>query len=251
MTVRKIAILYTDEDNEWSKPWGNFVDMAVKLLEQTKKLEFVKEDVEYEVFHVQNGQFPKLSELQKDEYLGIYITGSKYDSFDNKIEWIIKLRDFLNEMLTSKVEYPPVAGICFGHQVIAAALGSSVGRNPKGFEGGVVSLRLNTLGQELFESETLNLSEVHNDCVFNVPDGYQNWASSDKCQNQGFYRKNKVLTFQGHPEFTSEVAQKGLLKSQDKLDPKEFDRYERQCRELNNDGTRAARNIWKLFLQRV
>ncbi|EJS42717.1 YLR126C [Saccharomyces arboricola H-6] len=251
MTVRKIAILYTDEDNEWSKPWGNFVDMAIRLLEQSKKLECVEEDVEYEIFHVQNGEFPQLSELQKDEYLGMYITGSKYDSFDNKIEWIIKLRNFMKEILTSESGHLPVAGVCFGHQVMAAALGSSVGRNPKGFEGGVVSLRLNSVGQELFGGEELNLSEVHSDCVFNIPEGYQNWASSDKCQNQGFYRKNKVLTFQGHPEFTNEVAQKGLLKSQDKLNLEEFNRYDKQCQELNNDGIRAARNIWKLFLQKV
>lgn len=195
--------------------------------------------------------FPQLSDLQKDEYLGIYITGSKYDSFDNEIEWIMKLRSFLNEMLTSKTEYPPVAGICFGHQVIAAALGSSVGRNPKGFEGGVVSLKLNSVGQKLFGAQELNLSEVHSDCVFDVPEGYQNWASSEKCQNQGFYRQNRVLTFQGHPEFNSDVAQKGLLKSQDKLTLEEFNRYERQCQELDNNGIQAARNIWRLFLQKI
>ncbi|CAI4035054.1 hypothetical protein SMKI_12G1920 [Saccharomyces mikatae IFO 1815] len=251
MTVKKIAILYTDEDNEWSKPWGNFVDMAINLLEQTKKLECVKDEVDYEVFHVQNDVFPQLSNFQKDEYLGVYITGSKYDSFDKEIKWIIKLRSLLKKMLTSKIEYPPVAGICFGHQVIAAALGSSVGRNPKGFEGGVVPLRLNLVGQELFGTQELNLSEVHSDCVFDVPEGYQNWASSEKCPHQGFYKQNKVLTFQGHPEFNSEVAQKGLLKSQDKLGLEEFNRYERQCRELDNNGIQAARSIWKLFLQKI
>ncbi|CAI4688576.1 AVB_G0036500.mRNA.1.CDS.1 [Saccharomyces cerevisiae] len=251
MTVKKIVILYTDEDNEWSKPWGTFVDMAIKLLEQTRKLECIKEDVEYEVFHVQKNVFPQLSNLQKDEYLGVYITGSKYDSFDNKIEWIIKLRSFLNEMLSSNIEYPPVVGICFGHQIIAAALGSSVGRNPEGFEGGVVSLKLNSVGQELFSCSRLNLSEVHSDCVFNVPNGYQNWGSSEKCQNQGFYRKNKVLTFQGHPEFDSDVSQKGLLKFQDKLTLEEFNRYERHCQELDNNGIQAARSIWRLFLQKI
>lgn len=249
MTLRKIAILYTDEDSEWSKPWGNFVDMAIELLEETKKLECVEQDVEYEVFRPEWQDSPICPELQKDECLGIYITGSKYDSFDDEIEWIIELRRFLNEMLTSEIEHPPVAGVCFGHQVIAAALGSSVGRNPKGFEGGVVPLKLNSVGQNLFGGETLNLSEVHSDCVFNVPNGYQNWASSKKCENQGLYRKNKVLTFQGHPEFKSAVAQKGLLKSRDKLNLEEFEKYERQCRELNNDGIRAARNIWRLFLQ--
>mgnify|MGYP003365386121 CR=1 FL=1 len=262
--VRKIAIFYTDHDDEWTDPYGNFVDMATKLLNETKNHPM---EVEYEMFHIYNNEFPTLLQLNETNdsgelvYMGIFITGSRYDSFDENTEWIVKFRGLLNEILKNDTNYPPIVGICFGHQVIAKTLGSNVGRNPKGFEGGVVPIELNPVGEKLFGTNKLHLSEVHNDIVFDLPPGneYINWGSSTKCAIQGMYKKNKLLTFQGHPEFVNEIAANGVEKTRKKLAEKgidadvqdELNQMVKNTNLYQNDGQLASNKIWQLFLQQL
>ncbi|CCD26038.2 putative amidotransferase NDAI_0G02610 [Naumovozyma dairenensis CBS 421] len=248
----KIAIFYTDEDAEWTHPHGNFVTMAQNLLENSK-IDSTLETIEYQVFNIVQNEFPSFDSLH--EFIGIFITGSKYDSFDSEIEWIINLRSFLKRLLSlenSKM-MPPVVGICFGHQVIAAALGNKVDRNPKGLEAGVVEVKLNDMGQEIFGTDrpSLNLSMLHNDIAYEIPDGLSNWGGSDICDIQGFYLKNRILTFQGHPEFINDVAKKGVKRSYNtpgsKMREDQYIAMVNKCDTLTNDGYFVGQSIWKLF----
>lgn len=250
MTITaKVAIFYTDHEAEWVKPWQSFAEMGKKVLEQARVLEGLDDlPVEYHVFDIYHQEFPSLSEITKENgYLGIYITGSRYDSFDTETEWIIKLRQLLKTLLSDD-QYPPIAGICFGHQVVAAALGCKVGRNPNGFEGGVVAVTLNSEGQKLFPNDkTLNLSEMHKDVVLEVPPGCVNWGSSSLCGLQGFYKPNKLLTFQGHPEFTNMIVKWGLQRIPQDVKPEMINSIGSQ----HNDGPRSATLIWKLFKREI
>lgn len=245
MVVPKVAVFYTDYESDWVKPWKNFAQMGIKVLEQGRILEGDHDlEVEYPVFDIYNGQFPSLEELTKaNGYVGIYITGSKFDSFDTQTKWIVDLRKYLQAIL-SDPKYPPIAGICFGHQVVAAALGCKVARNPQGFEGGVVPVTLNPAGQDLFQGlKSLRLSEMHKDVVLEVPQGCVNWGSSPQCELQGFYKPQRLLTFQGHPEFTNMILKWGLQRIPQDIDPQAIDSIDSS----RNDGPRVASFIWKLF----
>lgn len=46
-------------------------------------------------------------------------------------------------------------GVCFGHQIVARAMGVEVGRNADGWEAAVNDVQLSRKGQELFELENL------------------------------------------------------------------------------------------------
>lgn len=271
-SARKIAIFYTDHDDEWTGTHGNFVTMAKTLLDETKDH---PADISYDVFHVCNGEFPSAELLRSvDEsgarhYVGIFITGSRYDSFDTTTPWIVQFRELLAELLSHDAEdtYPPIVGICFGHQAIAKTLGCDVGRNPLGFEGGVAKIALNPVGAQLFGTDVLHLSEVHNDVVFHPPTdgGYSNWGSSAKCEVQGLYKPRRLLTFQGHPEFPNAVAARGLEKtrksqahedfvkdsSRIRTPPEELDAMLVSTQEHPNDGKIASNKIWQLFAQRI
>lgn len=246
----KVAIFYTDCEAEWVKPWKNFAEMGKKVLEQGRVLESRQDlPVEYRIFDIYHGEFPSLEEITRENgYIGIYITGSRCDSFDTETSWIIELRKLLKTLLSGDNTYPPIAGICFGHQVIAAALGCQVGRNPQGFEGGVQRVTLNSEGQKLFpEMQSLALSEMHKDVVLEVPPGCINWGSSSLCQYQGFYKPKTLLTFQGHPEFTNMIVKWGLERIPQEVDQNVIDSIDSQ----QNDGPRCAAVIWKLFKRTI
>lgn len=219
--------------------------MGIKVLEQGRILEGDQDlKFEYPIFDIYNEHFPDLKEITKaNGYIGIYITGSKFDSFDTETKWIVDLRNYLKIILNDS-KYPPVAGICFGHQVVAASLGCKVARNPQGFEGGVMPVSLNPTGQKLFQGyTTLNLSEMHKDVVLEVPEGCSNWGSTPQCAHQGFYKPERLLTFQGHPEFTNMIVKWGLQRIPQDIESRVLDSID----SFQNDGPRAAAFIWKLF----
>ncbi|SCV04524.1 LAMI_0H16820g1_1 [Lachancea mirantina] len=253
MGEKKVIILNTDHFKSCFAKWGDFADMAIKMFEASR---FDLPPVEYKVFCICENDFPSLEDLVSSEVLGVYITGSAYDSFSNEVEWIIKFRQFIAQFLAIE-NHPPLVGVCFGHQIIAKSLGCDVGRNPDGFEGGITPITLASEAIELglFQEDadvmrtTLQLSETHSDIVNEIPQGYTNIGSTAKCSIQGLYCPKKVLTLQGHPEFETDVTricanlqlEKGNVTSEENKD------MQNRCTSLSNEGLLVANSLWKLF----
>ena len=77
----------------------------------------------------------------------ILITGSKHNAFDDD-PWIIALVEYVHRVLAhGRVR---VVGVCFGHQIVARALGVAVGRCDAGWEVSVTETRLTEKGREVF-----------------------------------------------------------------------------------------------------
>jgi len=47
---------------------------------------------------------------------------------------------------------------------------------------------------------------MHKDVVFEYPDGVEKLGASPRCLVQGMYKKGKLITMQGHPEFTEPIV---------------------------------------------
>lgn len=47
---------------------------------------------------------------------------------------------------------------------------------------------------------------MHRDIVYEIPSGVEQIAHSPLCKNQGMYAKGRLITVQGHPEFTDEIV---------------------------------------------
>ena len=47
---------------------------------------------------------------------------------------------------------------------------------------------------------------MHRDIVKGMPEKVEALGSSDRCVNQGMYKKGKFITVQGHPEFTHDIV---------------------------------------------
>ncbi|KAL8807947.1 MAG: hypothetical protein Q9182_000413 [Xanthomendoza sp. 2 TL-2023] len=145
------------------------------------------------------GTFPSLEDVD-----GVFLTGSKFDSFATD-PWTNALVDFTKQILAqTRVK---LVGVCFGHQIIGRAMGARVGRNDsQGWEVSVTDVDLTAEGKSFFEGrDKLSLYQMHKDIVFDYPAGVQPLGSTAQCLVQGMFVPGRVITVQGHPEFTEEI----------------------------------------------
>lgn len=83
---------------------------------------------------------------------GWLIVCTGHDSFADA-PWILKLVEYTKRCVEEK--RIRLIGVCFGHQIIARAMGVKVGRNPDGWEAAVNEVQLSEKGKELFGLDTL------------------------------------------------------------------------------------------------
>ncbi|MFC1476730.1 glutamine amidotransferase [Fibrobacterota bacterium] len=104
----------------------------------------------------------------------------------------------------------PVLGICYGHQLLAYALGGEVGDNPKGREYGTVEIHLSEEGRKntLFNGFRTPFSAQvsHDQSVLKLPNGAKKLAWSEGDENQAFVFNDTVWGVQFHPEFDKEIV---------------------------------------------
>ncbi|CAM9020235.1 unnamed protein product [Wickerhamomyces anomalus] len=193
-----VAIFITDYSEFCADKHGTFAELSAKLLKNSGLQEEIR------CYDVIKSQFPTDDELK--DIKAIWITGSRSDAFADE-PWILNLKTFLQDKVLSREDIRLV-GICFGHQIIARSLGSKVGQ--------------------------FNILESHQDIVYETPKGCKNIGSSKRTESQGFYKKDKILTFQGHPEFTKSFTEDALeMKLKDGKITQ--DAYEDAINVLNNN----------------
>ncbi|KAK3323800.1 class I glutamine amidotransferase-like protein [Cercophora scortea] len=130
----------------------------------------------------------------------VLITGSKHNAYDNDL-WITTLVEYTRQALATNGRVR-VIGVCFGHQIVGRAMDMPVARAESGWEVSVTEIRTTEKGRELFGTDTQKIQQMHRDQVFGLPAGAQLLAETDICPNQGFIIPGRVITVQGHPEFT-------------------------------------------------
>jgi GMP synthase (glutamine-hydrolysing) len=125
---------------------------------------------------------------------GWLITGSKHGAYEDH-PWIPPLESFIRAVYANG---RPLVGICFGHQIIAQALGGKVEK----FRGGWA------VGQTRYEIEgkTLDLNAWHQDQVVDLPQDATVIGSNDFCANAALLYGNRAYTIQPHPEFTARMV---------------------------------------------
>lgn len=134
---------------------------------------------------------------------GWLLTGSRHGAYED-LPFIPPLEDFIRRAYSAHV---PMVGICFGHQIIAKALGGRVEKYAEGWAVGPTEYD--------FGGEKLMLNAWHQDQVTEVPAGAEVIATNDFCRNAALAYGDRALTVQAHPEFRDDFVD-GLMKTRGK-----------------------------------
>lgn len=138
----------------------------------------------------------------------VIITGSS-SSVTERAPWMLRVEDFTRRAVASET---PLFGICFGHQIVAQALGGTVEKNPRGREIGTVRVRKSD-ADPIFEGvpEAFDVNSTHVDTVSRLPAGARLLAQSDLDASQAFAVGERTRCVQFHPEIDGDAMRRYVV----------------------------------------
>lgn len=138
----------------------------------------------------------------RDGLAGVLVTGSGA-MVTQRLDWSERSAGWLRDAVASAT---PVLGICYGHQLLAHALGGEVGDNPAGREMGTVqvALREEAGDDPLFAGLPARFAAqaTHLQTVLRPPDGATVLATSQQDGCAAFRAGAHAWGVQFHPEFS-------------------------------------------------
>lgn len=149
---------------------------------------------------------------------GVVISGS-HDMVSDREAWSERLAQWMKQCVDAD---KPVLGICYGHQLLAHAMGGHVGNLPEGPEVGTREIQLSEGAQE--DALLRNLPQrfpaqlVHYQSALRLPPGATLLASSTAEPHQAFRVGKNGWGVQFHPEFSPKAMRGYIERMSNQLD---------------------------------
>ncbi|QFT59577.1 GMP synthase [glutamine-hydrolyzing] [Sulfitobacter sp. THAF37] len=185
----RIAILVTNtDDSTFAQAWPDDGEKFADLVH------LARPDWHCEAFWVCRDAFPQ----DIRAFDGVMITGSPA-SVNDRAPWMLRLQDLIRGMIAAR---QPLFGACFGHQIIAAALGAPIVGNPEGWGHGLLNVRRSGASPWAGPETGFSLYGSHMEQVGAVPEGAEVVFEGPGCTVAGFALGDHLFTIQHHPEMT-------------------------------------------------
>lgn len=230
---RRYGLLQAAKDSEYvKKVYGGYLNVYVSA--------FGEEGERWDLFRVYDGEFPDFTELHK--YDGFVVTGSAHDAYSNDY-WVLKLCFLLQTLDAMEKKLLGICfghqvyiyhkliknmmhifvndtyiliNLCeyYVMKVLCRALGGRVGKAYTGWDIGIRKVRIwkDLLGECRYIEEeeegmpqSLSIIEIHQDEVYEIPEGARVIGSSEKTGVEVFGIGDHILGIQGHPEYTKDI----------------------------------------------
>jgi GMP synthase-like glutamine amidotransferase len=196
----KVAILETGyPPGDLAARFGDYPAMFAELLGP---------GFEVESFDVQAGALPS----EPNEHQAYLITGSPAGVYD-PLPWIEPLEQFIRDADKAKM-----VGICFGHQVMAEALGGHVEKSEKGWGAGLHRYTVVRSEPWIDTAGTIAVPASHQDQVIVQPPNTEVVAASDFTPFAALaWTDRRAISFQFHPEFSPAFAKALIEQRHDRV----------------------------------
>jgi GMP synthase (glutamine-hydrolysing) len=180
------------------------------------------------------------------EAAAVVITGSAANVPD-RAPWMLRAEAWLRVVVASGT---PTFGICFGHQILAQALGGEVQRNPRGREIGTIRVE-RTAPAPIFTDlpERFEAQATHVDSVVRLPPGAEPLARSDREDYHAICFTETCYGVQFHPEMDADVMRAYVETRREILSAEGF-RVEEMMERIREAeaGRQTLRNFVRCFL---
>jgi GMP synthase-like glutamine amidotransferase len=189
-------------------------------------------EFEFETFSVVDMEFPTSTEVAD----GWLISGSKHGAYEDH-PFIPPLEDLIRAIHASG---KPLVGICFGHQIIAQAMGGKVEKFDDGWSVGRVEYEMSGKGYAL--------NAWHQDQIIVPPEGATTVGSSGFCTHAALVYGDQIWTMQPHPEFESPAIDGLIRLKSDEVEPDRVSHAKAQL-PAANDNAQIGKEMAAFFLK--
>ena len=154
-------------------------------------------DLEYVAYSPVRGQMP----ASIDDCDGWLITGSRHGVYE-QLDWMVSLQEFIRELARAG---RPLIGVCFGHQIMAEALGGRVVKSDLGWKVGLQNYRLDKGFDWMREQPaSVAIHAWHQDQVVDCPPSAEVFLSAPDCAYAGLSYGDTMISVQAHPEIEAD-----------------------------------------------
>lgn len=150
--------------------------------------------------------------LNANDFAGIIVTGSPA-MVSHQERWSELTAQWLRQVVTKQAVTGniPILGVCYGHQLMAYALGGSVGPNPYGYHVGTTTIELAQAGHQdallAAFAEAPQAQVTHMERVLSLPEGAEVLATTAADPHHAVRFGSCAWGTQFHPEFSAAVTQ--------------------------------------------
>lgn len=167
-----------------------------------------------------NEALPPLDTL--DDFAGVVVTGSPA-MVSHRLDWSERTAEWLARVVEG--DRLPLLGVCYGHQLVAHALGGRVGPNPNGRRMGTRRLQVESEGDELlgFLGPDSRVHVTHLEVVLDPPPSARVLGATEGDPNHALHFGGRSWGVQFHPEFDARIMRCYVEARSELLDGEGFD----------------------------